>query len=126
MQKDTCLPLPGTTKMTMRKLLIGKVHVIRQVGIQRYLNSLHSLTIPGVMGWLAGLQHKPINDEKPAITVYFDHNCLERNNKHTICYCIVSACGKQITFPIAHMNSPGNFKEIFIVGYYKSQSFGRP
>ena len=83
------------------------------------------LTVPGVMGWLTGLQHKPINDEKPAITVYFDHNCLERNNKHTICYPIISACGKQITFPIAHMNSPENFKEIFIVGYCKSQSFGR-
>jgi hypothetical protein len=85
-----------------------------------------SLNIPGVMGWLTGLQHKPINGEKLKVTVNFDHDCLERNAKHTICFPVVSACARRITFPVAHMQDKDKFKEIFIIAYCKGQSFGKP
>ena len=62
-----------------------------------------SLSIPGVMGWLTGVQHKPINREKLRITVSFDHECLQRNPKNTICFPQVSACARRVTFPVAHI-----------------------
>lgn len=84
------------------------------------------VNIPGVMGWLTGMQHKPLNGEKPKISVSFDHECLERNPKHSICFPIVSACGRTLTIPVVHMRDAGKFKEIFLMAYCKGQAFGKP
>ena len=62
-----------------------------------------SLSIPGVMGWLTGSQHKPISGERLKMPVYFDHDCLKSKPGHTICFPIISACAKSITFPVQHL-----------------------
>ena len=84
------------------------------------------MNIPGVMGWLTGAQHKPINGEKLKITVSFDHECMQRNAKHTICFPQVSACKRKITFPVAHMQVIEKFRELFVLAYSKGQAFGKP
>ena len=85
-----------------------------------------SLSIPGVMGWLTGSQHKPISGEKFKIPVYFDHDCLKSKPGHTVCFPVVSACAKSITFPVQHLKSAESFRELFTLAYRKSQSFGLP
>ena len=51
------------------------------------------LTPAGVMGWLTGQKHRVVNDDKIKIMVCFDHNCLSRNPKHSICFPVVRSCG---------------------------------
>ena len=78
------------------------------------------------MAWLTGMKHKPINEEKPAITVTFDHECQTRKPKHSICFPVVSACGKTLTFPVVNINTSEKFREIFTLAYCKGQSFAKP
>ena len=85
-----------------------------------------SVNIPGVMGWLTGMQHKPVNGGDPKIMVLFDHECLQRNPKHSICYPLVSACGRTLTLPVIHMRNAEKFREIFLMAYCKGKSFGKP
>ena len=85
-----------------------------------------SISIPKVMGWLTGLQHKPLSGEKLQITIHFDHDCLERNPKHTVCFPLISACAKTVTLPVAHLKTLQDFKELFITAFCKGQSFARP
>lgn len=84
------------------------------------------LTPAGVLGWLTGQRHAPIDGSSLAITVHFDHDCMTRNPKHTICFPQVGACGREITFPVAHMEKSDSFSELFLLAYCKGQSFGRP
>ena len=77
----------------------------------------------GVFQWLTGQRHKPVNGEKITVTVEFDHDCLERNPQHSICFLTVGACGRVITIPVAHMNSTENFKKDFFTAYCKGQVF---
>lgn len=60
------------------------------------------LTVAGVMGWLTGQRHKPIDNQKFNVTVHFNHDCLKHNPKHKVCFPVVGACGKEITFSVAH------------------------
>ena len=82
------------------------------------------LTPAGVLGWLTGQRHRPINGDELAITVMFDHDCLQRNPKHGICFPVVSACGRVVTLPVNHMATPEDFKSVFTLAYCKSQAFG--
>lgn len=84
---------------------------------------LPDLTPAGVLGWLTGQKHKPISGEQMSITVKFDHDCLIRNPKHQICFPMVRACAKEITFPIAHMKTQEAFNEVFMLALSKGQSF---
>ena len=34
-----------------------------------------SLSVPGIMGWLTGLQHRPISGKRFNIPIYFDQDC---------------------------------------------------
>ena len=68
------------------------------------------MSAAGAFQWLMGQCHKPVNGEKITVTVEFDHDCLERNPQHSICFLTVGACGRVITIPVAHMNSNKNFK----------------
>ena len=79
----------------------------------------------GVFQWLTGQRHKPVNGEKIAVKVEFDHDCLERNPQHSICFLTVGACGRVITIPVAHMNSTENIKKVFFTAYCKGQVFSR-
>lgn len=85
---------------------------------------LPDLTPAGVLGWLTGQKHKPISGEQISITVKFDHDCLIRNPKHQICFPVVRACAKEVTFPIAHMKTQETFNEILMLALSKGQSFG--
>jgi len=40
----------------------------------------------GVLGWLTGQKHRPVNGEQLTVMEYFDHDCKEREPKHTICF----------------------------------------
>ena len=83
------------------------------------------MSAAGVFQWLTGQCHKPVNGEKITVTVEFDHDCLERNPQHSLCFQTVDACGRVITIPVAHMNSTENFKKGFFTAYCKGQVFSR-
>ena len=70
---------------------------------------LPDLTPAGVMGWLTGQKHKPISGEQISITVKFDHDSLIRNPKHQICFPVVGACAKEITFPLQKVTAKNDF-----------------
>ena len=84
------------------------------------------LSVAGVMGWLTGQRHKPIDNRDFTVTVHFNHDCLIKNPSHKLCFPVVGACGKEITFPVAHMSSFSDFKELFILAFCKGQSFAKP
>ena len=63
------------------------------------------LSPSGISKWLTGQRHKSLNCEKVEITVDFDHECLNRDPDHKICFPIVGACGKNILLPVSHMIS---------------------
>ena len=81
------------------------------------------MSAAGVFQWLTGQRHKPANGEKITVTVEFDHDCLERNPQHSICFPTVGSCRRVITIPVAHMNSTENFKKVFFTAYCKGQVF---
>lgn len=78
------------------------------------------------MGWLTGQKHRQAYGEKPTITVHFDHECLKRNPKHTICYPLVGACGRDLTLPVAHMQTKEQFENIFVTGFCMGQAAAKP
>ena len=86
--------------------------------------STADLTPAGVMGWLTGQKHKPLNGETLAIAVRFNHDRMENNPSHTICFPIVGACAKEITLPVAHMRSQKEFSDVFLMAFCKGQAFG--
>ena len=86
---------------------------------------ISDLTPAGVLGWLTGQRHVPVNGEKLKITVNFDHECMVRNETHKVCFPIVGACGRVITFPVAHMKDSEDFKRIFLLAYCKGQAFAK-
>ena len=61
------------------------------------------LTSQGVMGWLTGQKHKPLNGEELVITAKFDHDCQFCSPNLRISFSRVAACGRGITFQIVHM-----------------------
>ena len=71
------------------------------------------LSVAGIMGWLTGQKHKQAHGNKPTITVHFDHEWHKRNPNHTVCYPLVGACGRDLTLPVAHMQTKEQFEEIF-------------
>ncbi|CAB4011888.1 Hypothetical predicted protein [Paramuricea clavata] len=84
------------------------------------------VNVSGMMMWLTGQKHIPLNGKKLSITIYFDHDCKSRDPKHTICFPLIGACGMQITFPMEHMVDSDEFHSHLLVAYSKSQNFGKP
>lgn len=74
------------------------------------------VSLAGVLGWLTGQKHCPVNGGHLAITVHIDHDCKERNPNHTDCFPQVGACSREITFPVAHMTDMEEFYHIFSSG----------
>ena len=62
-------------------------------------------TPAGIMGWLTGQKHKPLDGKPLKITMIFDHDCLIYNLNHRICFPVVRACAKEVSFPVAHMET---------------------
>ena len=82
------------------------------------------LTPAGVLGWLTGQQHKPLNGETLHVTVRFDHDCMERNPQHKVCFPLVKACSKEIVIPVAHMLDKESFERNFLIAFCKGNAFG--
>lgn len=80
----------------------------------------------GIMGWLTGQKHRPLNGEELVITASFDHDCFANNPNHKICVPNVRACAREITFPSAHMSTYEEFCHVFMIAYCKGQAFGMP
>ncbi|XP_072567745.1 G2/M phase-specific E3 ubiquitin-protein ligase-like [Paramormyrops kingsleyae] len=86
------------------------------------------LSVPHIMQWLTGQAHKPLllsEREEFKITVYFDHSCLERMPGHRVCYPVVSACTKTITFPTEHLRSYDAFKDLLNEAFLCGGEFSR-
>ena len=83
------------------------------------------LTAPGLLQWITGQEHKPINPEGFSITVYFEHECFITYPEHKVCYPVVSACNRSIKFPVLHMKTEDAFNGILLTGYCQGQSFSR-
>ena len=79
----------------------------------------------GVMGWLTGQKHKPIDGETIIVNVMFDHDCLSRNPNHRICFPVVGACAKEVTLPVSHMKTSETFNEVFMLAMSKGQAFSK-
>ena len=79
----------------------------------------------GVLRWLSGQKHCPVNGEPLTITAYFDHDCRERNRKHTICFSQVGACSREITFPVAHLTGMKEFEHVLLLAICKGGAFSK-
>ena len=84
------------------------------------------VSVAGVLGWPAGQRHRPIDGDPLTVIVNFDHDCLDRNPKHTICFPRVAACGRELTLPVCHMGDTEQFRHTFLLAFCKGQSFSRP
>lgn len=80
------------------------------------LSSFPQETPADVMRWLTG--------ETLPIGVRFNHDCMENNPSHTICFPIVGACAKEITLPVAHMRTQKEFSDVFLMAFCNGQAFG--
>ena len=85
-----------------------------------------NITPAGIFGWLSGQQHKPLNGIPLAVTMEFDHECMSRSPKHTVCFPTGSACSRVITFPVAHVTESTQFRKIFLLVFCKGGSFDNP
>ncbi|KAK5865336.1 hypothetical protein PBY51_016510 [Eleginops maclovinus] len=73
------------------------------------------LAVAHVLQWMTGQAHIPIlPDEKRQfkITCKFDHECRERLGDHLVCYPIVSACTRTVTFPVRHLSTYTDFQRV--------------
>ena len=75
----------------------------------------------GLLGWLTGQRHRPLNRDKLLISVKFDHECVQRQPNHTICFPIVEACAGKLTLPVVHMQDEEQFKRIMLLAFCKGQ-----
>ncbi|XP_042609898.1 uncharacterized protein LOC109078860 [Cyprinus carpio] len=83
-----------------------------------------SLTVGRIMQWLIGQGHKPLlpSEKKDfVINVKFHHDC----DQHTVCFPIVSAFSRTITFPSAHLKTFSEFKNIMTLAICHGQTFDR-
>ena len=66
--------------------------------------------------WLTGQSHIPLSHterEDFKIVMEFDHDCQVRYGaNHTICYPVINACSRSVTFPIAHLSTYKQFKTV--------------
>ncbi|CDQ81068.1 unnamed protein product [Oncorhynchus mykiss] len=70
--------------------------------------------------------HLLVSDrEKLKMVVIFDHSCLERMPNHTVCYPVVSAYAKTITFPTAHLRDYDAFNSNIETAIKYSARFDR-
>ncbi|EDO46220.1 predicted protein, partial [Nematostella vectensis] len=88
-------------------------------------SQVFDLSPSAVMGWLTGQKHRNLSKKISPIHVRFDHDCLKRNPKHTVCFPLVGACGREITLPVAHMASLDTFKQNFLLAFCKGQAFSK-
>lgn len=79
----------------------------------------------GVLRWITGQGHRPVNGEQFAMTVRFDQDCKERKPNHTICFPQVGACSREITFPVEYMSDVKGFEHIFLLALCKDSALSK-
>ena len=75
-----------------------------------------------VLGWLTGQRHCLVSGEVLSVSVLFDHDCMLNNPVHKICFPRVSACSRQVTFPVVYTSTPEDFK-VFLLAICKGNAF---
>ena len=73
------------------------------------------LTPAGVFGWITGQKLMPLNGEKIEMILNFDHECMIRNENHSICFPVVGACRKT-------GRESEHFEKVFLLGYGNGQA----
>ena len=82
------------------------------------------VTIPRLLGWFTGQRHKSHGPWQNLSTkVIFDHECKSHNPLHTVCYPVIHACSREVTFPVEHMSTADKFELIFMTGFTHGYSF---
>ena len=71
-------------------------------------------------------KHWQLNGEKIQITVKFDHDCVVRNPTNSICFLLLGVSAMEVTFPVSHMKTYDDFKNVFILAFFIGQVFGKP
>ena len=66
-----------------------------------------------------------MNGDKLLISVKFDHECLQRQPNHTICFPIVGVCARNLTMPVVYMQDEEQFKRIMLLAFCKGQAFAK-
>ena len=84
------------------------------------------ITSATILGWFTGQKHWLLNGEKIQITVKFDHDCVVRNPTNSICFLLLGASAMEVTFPVSHMKTYDDFKNVFILAFFIGQVFGKP
>lgn len=84
------------------------------------------VTPAGVLGWLTGQRHRPVNGDVLSVSVLFDHDCMTHNPEHKVCFPQISACTRQVTLPVIHMNTTEDFKMVFLLAICKGNTFAEP
>eukprot|EP00794_Sanderia_malayensis_P010443 gene10443-11536_t len=79
-----------------------------------------------ILQWITGSPYKPLDGAEVNICVLFDHECMDRNPNHKICFPVVSACAKEITLPIAHFKTSEEFNSLFSLAVSRAKSFESP
>ena len=69
---------------------------------------------------------RQLNGEKIQITVKFDHDRVVRNPTNSICFLLVGASAMEVTFPVSHMKTYEDFKNVFRLAFFIGQVFGKP
>lgn len=84
-----------------------------------------NLTVPDILSWLTGQSHKPLCGDDFRITMVFDHECKIRNPSHTICFPVIAACARTVTFPVTHMATADAFRSTLLLAYSNCQTFNK-
>jgi len=88
-------------------------------------SQLADISPGGVLGWLTGQKHQPMDGESLSVSVKFDHECMEQEPLHRICFPLVGACARVITLPVQHMLDPSEFRRVMLLAFCKGQAFSR-
>ena len=83
-------------------------------------------TPAGIMRWLTRQKHKPLDRKPLKITMIFDDDCLIHILNHRITFPVIRACTKEVSFPVAHMETAENFNKTFLLALFKGQTVDRP
>lgn len=78
--------------------------------------------------WLTGQSHIPLSHadrEAFKIVMEFYHDCQVHYGTHRICYPVVNACSYSVTFPIVHVSTYAEFKNVITQAIVHGYEFSR-
>ncbi len=79
--------------------------------------------------WLTGQSHTPLSHaewEDFKKVMEFDHDCqVCYSANHTICYPVINACARSVTFPVAQLSTYDEFKTVLFQAIVHGYEFSR-